>query len=85
MPSITISLIEAEYQAQGEQIMVDAKAAFTPSTESRAKRGKDLQTNKIAEAARTKRPEATEARKTPEPEPAYIGPASHLDILKERK
>jgi putative transposase len=76
---------EAEFQAQIEKVVVEAKGAFSPSMESKAKRAKGLRANKKAEASRTKRLEPISKTKPSEQEPAYIGPASHLSILKKKK
>jgi putative transposase len=75
---------EAEYQAQVEKIVVEAQEAFKPTNVSKAKRTKNLRKNRKEEAKRTKVAEPDQQQPNPEAETDYIGPASHLDILRKK-
>lgn len=74
---------EATYQAQIADVVLDAKNAFTTPTGPKSARVGKINTNRKEEAERLK--DKTAEPTIPEVEPTYIGPPSHIALLRKQK
>lgn len=74
---------EATYQAQIANVVLDAQKAFTTPTGPKSARVGKIKVNRKEEATRLK--EKTTDPELPEVEPTYIGPPSHIALLRKQK